>query len=50
MKKLMMLLSGTGRFAGATGSFLAERLYDTVDGTTTGSFEGTISSTGAAKR
>jgi len=34
---------GTGRFAGATGSFTVERLYDTVVGTTEGSFEGTIS-------
>jgi hypothetical protein len=43
------ITGGTGRFAGATGSFIAERLYDTVAGTTTGSFEGTISSPGAAK-
>lgn len=43
------ITGGTGRFAGATGSFTAERLYDTVDGTTTGSFEGSISSPGAAK-
>jgi hypothetical protein len=33
---------GTGRFAGATGSFIVERLFDTVAGTTTGSFTGTI--------
>jgi hypothetical protein len=39
---------GTGRFAGATGSFKTERLYDTIAGTTTGSFSGTISSPGAA--
>jgi hypothetical protein len=38
------ITGGTGRFAGATGSFTAERLYDTIEGTTTGSFEGTISS------
>src|SRR5262249_7125768 len=37
------ITGGTGRFAGATGSFTSERLYDTVAGTTTGSFEGTIS-------
>ena len=37
------ITGGTGRFAGATGSFTVERLYDTVAGTTTGSFEGTIS-------
>ena len=44
------ITGGTGRFAGATGSFTTERLFDSIDGTTTGSFEGTISSPGAAKR
>ena len=38
------ITGGTGRFAGATGSFTSERLYDTIAGTTVGSFEGTISS------
>jgi hypothetical protein len=38
------ITGGTGRFAGATGSFTTERLYDTIAGTTIGSFEGTISS------
>jgi hypothetical protein len=37
------ITGGTGRFAGATGGFTGERLYDTVAGTTVGSFEGTIS-------
>ena len=37
------ITGGTGRFAGATGSFTSERLYDTIAGTTIGSFEGTIS-------
>jgi hypothetical protein len=37
------ITGGTGRFAGATGSFTGERLYDTAAGTTTGSFEGTLS-------
>ena len=37
------ITGGTGRFAGATGSFSSERLYDTIAGTTVGSFEGTIS-------
>ena len=37
------ITGGTGRFAGATGSFTTERLYDTVAGTTAGSFSGTIS-------
>jgi hypothetical protein len=36
------ITGGTGRFAHATGSFLCERLFDTVAGTTDGSFEGTI--------
>jgi hypothetical protein len=33
----------TGRFAGATGSFTVERLFNPVTGLTIGSFEGTIS-------
>ena len=37
------ITGGTGRFAGATGSFTGERLYDTVAGTTIGFFEATIS-------
>jgi hypothetical protein len=41
------ITGGTGRFAGATGSFVAERLYDMVAGTTIGSFEGTISTAGS---
>ena len=41
------ITGGTGRFAGATGSFLSERLYDTVNLTTIGSFEGTISRPGS---
>ena len=44
------IIGGTGRFAGATGSFTVERLFDTVAGTTIGSFEGTISSPGAARK
>jgi len=44
------ITGGTGRFAGATGSFTVERLYDTVNLTTTGSFDGTISVSGAGKR
>jgi hypothetical protein len=41
------ITGGTGRFAGATGSFTVERLYDRVAGTTAGSFEGTISTPGS---
>jgi hypothetical protein len=37
------ITGGTGRFAGATGSFSSERLYDRIAGTTIGSFEGAIS-------
>lgn len=33
---------GTGRFAGATGSFTLERLVNLATGVTAGSFEGTI--------
>ena len=48
------ITGGTGRFAGATGHFTVERvaLIDpaTGTGTTIGSFYGTISSPGAAKR
>src|SRR4029077_15858174 len=40
------ITGGTGRFANASGSFTVERLFDTVAGTTIGSFEGTISSPG----
>jgi hypothetical protein len=38
--------SGTGRFAGATGSFTIERLVDLTTGETIGSFNGTISTPG----
>jgi hypothetical protein len=43
------ITGGTGRFAGATGSFTVERLYDTVADTTIGSFAGTVSSPGSNK-
>jgi hypothetical protein len=36
------ITGGTGRFAHATGSFICERLFNTVAGTTAGSFKGTI--------
>jgi hypothetical protein len=41
------VLGGTGRFAGAEGSFSIDRVFDPVKRTTTGSFEGAISSPGA---
>jgi hypothetical protein len=37
------IIGGTGRFADASGSFVIERLIDTVNLTTVGTFEGTIS-------
>ena len=37
------ITGGTGRFAGATGSFTVERLLNRVTGVTSGSFSGTIS-------
>ena len=40
------ITGGTGRFAAATGAFICERLFNTITGTTTGSFSGTISSPG----
>jgi hypothetical protein len=43
------ITGGTGRFAGATGGFTVERLYDTVAGTTRGGFDGRISSRGSAQ-
>ena len=43
------ITGGTGRFAGATGSFTSERWYDMIAGTTTGSFDGTITPPGASK-
>ena len=36
---------GTGRFEGATGSFVVERWFDQASGVTEGRFEGTISAT-----
>lgn len=36
------ITGGTGRFAGATGSFILERLVDQATGSTSGSFDGTI--------
>lgn len=41
------ITGGTGRFKSATGSFTVERRFNQANGTTDGSFEGTISSLGA---
>ena len=42
------ITGGTGRFAGAQGSFTVERLVNLATGFTSGSFHGTITSPGAA--
>jgi len=42
------ITGGTGRFAGAVGSFTVERLVSLATGFTSGSFHGTITSAGAA--
>ena len=44
IEEIATITGGTGRFAGVAGSFTSDRLYDTVAGTTIGSFKGTISS------
>jgi hypothetical protein len=41
------ITGGTGRFAGATGGFTCQRLFNMITGRTAGSFSGTISSPGA---
>jgi hypothetical protein len=43
------ITGGTGRFAGALGSFTIERLVNQATGLTSGSFHGTITSPGAAR-
>lgn len=43
------ITGGTGRFEGATGTFVITRTFDPAAGMTTGSFEGTISAPGAVK-
>jgi hypothetical protein len=42
------ITGGTGRFAGAQGSFTVERLVVQATGFTSGSFHGTITSPGTA--
>jgi hypothetical protein len=43
------IAGGTGRFAGAQGSFTVERLINLATGFTSGSFHGSITSPGAAR-
>src|SRR5690242_17336663 len=42
------ITGGTGRFAGAQGSFIVERLLELATGITSGSFQGAITSSGKA--
>lgn len=44
------ITGGTGRFAGATGSFVSQRLFAPATHAVTGAFEGTVSSPGANHR
>jgi hypothetical protein len=46
--EICTITGGTGRFAGAQGSFTVERLASAVTFLTSGSFHGTITSPGAA--
>jgi len=47
--EIQIITGGTGRFAGAKGSFTVDRLVDLATGLTSGSFHGTITSPGSAK-
>jgi hypothetical protein len=42
------ITGGTGRFEGASGTFIVRRTFNPANGTTEGSFGGTISALGAA--
>jgi hypothetical protein len=45
--EIATITGGTGRFAGATGGFIGDRLLDRATGVVLGFFDGTISSPGA---
>jgi len=47
IEEMAVITGGTGRFAGATGSFIAKRWSNPIAGTMVGSFEGTISAPGS---
>ena len=46
VEEVETITGGTGRFAGATGSFTLERVVNLVTGISSGSFSGTISNPG----
>jgi hypothetical protein len=46
LEEVMTVTGGTGRFAGATGSFTLERVINLSTGVSSGSFSGTISNPG----
>jgi hypothetical protein len=45
--EVAIVTGGTGRFAGASGSFICKRLFEPATGMTIGSIQGTVSSPGA---
>jgi hypothetical protein len=47
--EIQTITGGTGRFTGAHGSFIVDRLTDLNTGLTSGSFHGTMTSPGAAR-
>ena len=44
------IIGGTGRFANASGGYTVDRLVDTVNLTTVGTFDGTLTTPGAGKK
>ena len=40
--EILTITGGTGRFAGASGTLISQRLLDQVTGNTSGAFDGTI--------
>lgn len=48
IREMYTITGGTGRFEGAQGSFIVERLVDLATGVSSGSFDGIITSPGSA--